>query len=435
MPAIPPQQVQLACPSCRTPIQTTVYSLIDVQEQPELKQALLSGQLNVVVCSNCGFTSMLGTPLLYHDAQQQLCLVYVPQELNLAPDEQEKAVGELTNLIMQSLPPGAPKGYLLTPRRFMSLGSLIDAVLEADGIPREVLEQQRQRVDLLGQLASTLEDDAQLVRLVEQHRERLDPEFFATLGAFIDASAQEGRDESVELLTRLQDRLIELTGFQPGATEPDTAAAIERLQQVDDAELEQAVAELRPLIDYSFFEAWTARIEELEQAGQTALAQQLTARRTRILEIVEQMDQAAQALFEAGADILREALTAPDPRPVLEARHAELGEALLLVLEANIAAAQRGGQADLVARLDQIKALATEIIEAQLSPEERFINTLLTAENPQESTRLLRQNVGQVTPELVKQLNELADEQEQRGAQQTADRLRQLAREAGAMLF
>lgn len=437
MPAIPPRPVQLACPNCNSPVRANLFTVIDVGQQPELKAALLAGQLNVAVCTNCGTASMLGSPVIYHDPTKQLCLVYFPQELNAQPDEQERFIGEATSFLIRNLPPNAPRGYLLTPRRFMSLASLMDAILEADGIPREALEKQRQRIDLTGRLAEALDNEEQLKRLVEQNKDALDYEFFATLSAFIDASAQEQRDDSVELLTRLRDTLVELTGFSPEGEEADAdlTEVIKQLEDANDEELEALIAEVRPVIDYGFFQEWTARIEELEKGGEKEAADRLVARRSIILETVERMDKEAQAMFEAGAGLLREVLEAPDMRAALEERVSQIDEAFLLVLSANINAAERAGQHDMVDRLQEVGDLANEIVQARMTPEERFINELLMTETAQESTRLLRQRAAQVTPAMVKQLNDMADQYEKRGMKPASEQLRQLAREASAMLF
>lgn len=152
-----PQVVQLSCPSCGTPLRAQIFTLIDVGQQPELKNYLLSGQLNMVVCPNCGNVSMLAAPLIYHDPAKQLFFVHFPQQLNASTQDQEKFVGDATSLIMRALPANAPKGYLLAPRRFLSLNSLIEAVLEADGITKEMIEAQRRRVDLIGELAEAYE--------------------------------------------------------------------------------------------------------------------------------------------------------------------------------------------------------------------------------------------------------------------------------------
>jgi hypothetical protein len=435
MPPVAPQPVQLTCPACGTPFRAGIYTLVDVTEQPELKAALLGGQLNVAVCPNCRTASMLAAPLVYHDAAKQLCLVYFPQELGSRPEEQERFVGEATSFIIRSLPQDAPKGYLLAPKRFLTLPSLLDAVLEADGVSREMLERQRGHVELISELAGALQDEEQFDALVAQRQEELTPELFATLAAFIQATPPEQAD-SRELLLQLQARLAELMG-EPGdaVDDEELAEAIERLSAAPDEELELAVAELRPMIDYGFFQAWTDRIDAAEAAGQADEAGRLTDRRARILAIVEELDSEAQAMFEAGSAVLGELLQAADPVAALHERAEKVDEAFMMVLSANAGAAQRAGREDMVALMERLAGEAVEIIQGRLSPEERFINELLLAETPQEATKLLRKNVAKINSDLVKKLNELAEQEEKRANKPVADRLRQLARESGAMLF
>ena len=52
---------------CRQPVQANLYSIIDVGKQPQLKDALLRGQINAINCPHCGYRGMLGSPVLYHD--------------------------------------------------------------------------------------------------------------------------------------------------------------------------------------------------------------------------------------------------------------------------------------------------------------------------------------------------------------------------------
>ncbi len=438
MATLPPQPIAITCPNCRTNFQTPVFQLVDVGQQPELKQALLSGRLNVAVCPKCGAGGLLATPLVYHDPAKRLFFSLFPQEVQAKPEEQERFVGALQGIVMQGLPADQPKGYLLNPRRFITLTSMLDAILEAEGISKEALQAQRQRSELLGRLLQADQDEVQVKQLVEDNRAALDYEFFITLAAYIDAAEAEGDTESLARFTALRDRLLELTGFDgqlPGTAEPNVDEAVDGLLSADEPKLRELIAEYRDVIDYEFYEAITARAEAARAEGSSAEAERIEARRALILETTERMDQEAQQLFEGAAQTLREVLHAPDLRQALTERREQLSEAFLLVIAANKDAAQRSNQPDIVARLDEIERLAVEVVQESLSPEERFIGQLLNAEEPKDATKLLRQNASQITPDLVKRINTLADEMADAGRKEVGDRLRQLGREAASMLF
>ncbi|MCX7859793.1 MAG: CpXC domain-containing protein [Chloroflexus sp.] len=435
MPSAPPQPVQLACPSCGTRFRSLVYTIVDGGEQPELKAALLTGQLNVAVCPNCRLASLLSAPLIYHDAGKQLFLVYVPQELNSQPQEIDRFIGDASAFMLRALPSDAPRGYLLAPRRFLTLQSLIEAIYEADGVSAEDLRRQNRYVEILTELVNQVNDDAQFSAAVQRYNAELTPEFFATLDAFINAT-NDAQAQMRAMLIKVREKLqAHVARAAALAAAEEVKAAIERLRAARDEELPAAVQELRPLIDYGFFELWTEQIEAAEAAGDTATAQMLTARRARILELVEEIDRAAQELFERGSALIDAVLATPDPVAALRERATEVDEGLLTVISASIAAARHAGSPELVDQLEQLAATAQEIIESRLSPEDRFINELLAPETTAEATRLLRKHVTKITPELARRMNERADEEEKRGNQAVAGRLRQLAREASALLF
>ncbi len=448
MTANPAQMVQITCPNCRAPVRAQVFTFVDVGQYPELKSALIAGQLNVAVCRSCGTPAMISAPLIYHDAAKQLFLVFVPQQGNLRPDDIERLIGEATNISMRSLPPDAPRAHLLAPRRFLTLNSLIDTILEADGVTREMVEAQQLRVELISRLAEAFEQGEQaFTEVVAQLQPALDYDFYTMLTQFIEASTQNGNAETAQLLISIRDRALELTGGMPESAEDvdglaeeafediDLSEAVNRLIEAPDEQIEALIGEIRPAIDYEFFEAWTQRIDAAEQAGNLGLAEQLTKRRTVVRETVERMDRQAQEMFERGAQILDAVMQAPDLEAALREQGAKVDESFLLVLEAHIGAAQRAGRSEIVERLSEIERLATSLLQEQLSPEDRFINELLSAETPQAATKLLRQSPAIITTAFVKRLNELADESEQAGRKPLGERLRQLAREAGAMLF
>jgi hypothetical protein len=57
---------------------------------------------------------------------------------------------------------------------------------------------------------------------------------------------------------------------------------------------------------------------------------------------------------------------------------------------------------------------------------------LVESENP---TRYIRENIGDITGAVVKRLNELAEDYDTKGKTDDAEKVRRIAREAGAMLF
>lgn len=437
MATLPPQPVQITCPNCRTVFQTPVFQLIDVDQQPELKQALLSGQVNVAVCPNCHTSGLLATPLLYHDSSKQLFWALFPQELNAKPDEQEKFIGALQQFVMQGMPADLPKGYLLNPRRFITLTSMLDALLETEGISKGALEAQRRRTALLAQLLQT-EDPAAFEQLVAERKAEIDYEFLITLAAYIEAAEMDQDGESVERFTALRDRLLELTGIgdvdgAPSADDVD--AAVSALLDADESKLRETIAEHRPALDYDFYAALTERGDAARAEGNLAQAERIEARRNLILETAEQMDRDAQELFERAASTLREVLVADDVKAALTERREDLNEAFMLVVASNRDAAERQGQGEIAERFAEIERLAVDVIQESMSPEERFISELLGAETPQASTKLLRQNAAKITPTLVKRINELADEMETNNRAEVGERLRQLGRESASMLF
>ena len=442
MPMLPPQAVSMTCPNCSTKFQTQVFQLIDVGQVPEMKQALLSGRINVAQCTNCGAGGMLATPLLYHDPAKQFFFALFPQEVQATPQEQENFIGTFTQFVMRDLPADLPKGYLLTPRRFISLSTMLDTILEGEGISKEALENQRKRTALLGRLLQADGDQATLQKLADEHKDALDYEFFLTIAAYIEAAEQDQDAESLRRFTELRTFLVEYTGINledvaeaEDENEPDLDAAVDALLSADEAQLPELIAEYRPVLDYAFYEAVAARIDAAYTGRAEEEAERIAARRDLVRTTVERMDQEAQELFEGAAQTLQSVLEADDLRAALTEHRDQINEAFLLVVGANAQHAERTGNQAALELLNEIARLAPEVVQEALSPEERLIGQLLAAEKPQDATKLLRQQAAAINSDFVKRLNELSGEMETAGRKEQADRLRQLGREAASMLF
>ncbi len=97
-------RTQMNCPQCQQPIIADVQQLFDVGAQPQDKQIFLSGAHNIADCQNCGFQGMLGTPIVYHDPEKELLLTFIPAELGLPMQEQERIIGPLITQVVNNLP-------------------------------------------------------------------------------------------------------------------------------------------------------------------------------------------------------------------------------------------------------------------------------------------------------------------------------------------
>ncbi|MGD8752767.1 MAG: CpXC domain-containing protein, partial [Anaerolineales bacterium] len=153
-------KTQLNCPNCRQPIVAEVEQLFDVGEDPQAKQRLLSGMSNFVNCPHCGYEGSLATPIVYHDPNKELLLTFLPPELSMPREEQERIIGSMINRVMDRLPQEKRKAYLLSPQAALTLQGLIERILEADGITKEMIQAQEDRLNLLRRLMTASSEDA-----------------------------------------------------------------------------------------------------------------------------------------------------------------------------------------------------------------------------------------------------------------------------------
>lgn len=68
----------IRCPQCGHNQNVELYDSINVAQQPELKQALFENRLNRVVCEACDANFRIDKPLLYHDADRNILIHWMP---------------------------------------------------------------------------------------------------------------------------------------------------------------------------------------------------------------------------------------------------------------------------------------------------------------------------------------------------------------------
>ena len=154
-------KTQVNCPNCRQPVVVDVQQLFDVAKDPLAKQKLLTNAVNFLHCPTCSYQGLLGVPVVYHDPEKELLLTFFPPDLSKTINEQEKQVGPLISRIMDGLPNEKRKAYLLQPKSMLTYQTLIEKILEADGITKEMIEDQQTKVALIEKLIQAKNDERQ----------------------------------------------------------------------------------------------------------------------------------------------------------------------------------------------------------------------------------------------------------------------------------
>ena len=438
--------VPIQCPNCGNQYQAPVRSIIDVGQQPQLRQAFLSGQINLAVCPKCRAGGMIDMPLVYHDAAAEFLAVYFPQQLNISEMEKQRAIGDLTQGLMRSLPPEQRKGYFLSPRQFATRQSLMDAVLGTMGVSQEELDRQRKKMKMVEQFMVMADDIKGLQMLAKGQDAQFDFEFFSILDNMQAQAEAAGDTKSNERLKLLRENLMPLTTFGRRAQKQQAAVAslkdvntpeefLDRVIAADSDEVTAIAIAARPALDYNFFEALTARIE----ASQGAERGRLTKLRDDLLDVTQKIDQSARAGVEEAVKLLGEIINSPSPRTAARERIDEIDDVFMSVLAANMERAEREHNAVLLERFEMVYDEVMFMVEDGLPPEVQLINNLLRAPYPDGTREFLLEHRAEMTPEVLELMNAMAADMAQRESESpefanTAKRLRDVRTQAMLMV-
>lgn len=432
--------IQITCPSCGHVYQTPVRTIIDVGVEPRLRDALLSGVLNVAVCPQCRTALMVETPLVYHDPEAEFLGIYFPPQLNIPEMQKQKMVGELTQSLMRSVPPDQRKGYFLSPRLFSSRQSLTDAVLGTMGISQEELDRQRKKAKLVEQFTVMADDPKGLQMLLKGNESQIDGEFYSILRNMLQHAQMTGDQKTAERLQLLEKNLMPLTPFGQRLAKQRAAVAsleqldspeafFERVVKADLDEAEAIAAVARPLLDYSFFEQLTGRID----ATQGPERDRLIALREKLLEVTDRIDQATEAVVREKIALLDDLINDPSPRSALRRSAEEVDELFMDLLRAAIRQVKDRNDQDLLAVLEMIQDEAVQIISESYPPEVQFINELLAQPYPEGTRQMLQEHRDEVTPEVLDLMDHMATDLGQMGdpaSAELAKRLRDIRAQA-----
>ncbi len=444
-----PQQTMIACSNCGQQIPATVLSVIDLESFPQGKSLLLTGQLNMAQCPNCGATNLVNTPLIYHDPSKELLVAYVPLELSMQQNEQERVIGEL----LQQLPKRDFKGYMFNPKRTMSLEGLHNLILEADGVTPEMMKQQRERIRLAQRFFDAHSED-ELELLVKEHDDDIDLQFFQALSVLGQHIMQQGRQEEAETIAQLQTYIAANSTYgqemihQQQIQQQVVQEVSQRVQALgnnadqqdflqlvfefadEDNHIQALVGLVRPVFDYAFFQMLTAAIGKAPSEQRPPLE----ALRDRILELTSAIDEQQMMMTQNATAFLNAVVQSNDPEAMLKSNEPMLGEVFMGVLSTNIKSASDRADIQTSARLKQIYDLAVNIIQERLGPELQFINLLLNAEDDHAAQVVLHEFADEYGHDILDILDEAEMLFTAQGNDALANRLKTLTQWANALL-
>jgi hypothetical protein len=413
---------------------------VDVSQDPSAKSRLLSGSLNLVRCPVCSYEGQLATPLVYHDPSKDLLLTYIPVELNIPKDEQERVLGRLINKAIEALPPEDRKGYLLQPQAVLTTQGLIERVLAEDGVTKEDLDAQRAKIRLFEDLLRTPEDS--LEGFVEEHDAELDEQFYQLAALSLQSATDEPARTAA---TQRLEAVLQMSAYgkQLVAREAELRAAAESLREAgedltrekllelvveanNDDRVEALVSLARPGLDYSFFQLLTERIDqsEGEESGR------LEALRQQLLELAEEIDKAQEERLARVSNLIGSIAQSEDLDQAIQAALPAVDELFMAVLQANIRGAEESGDQELLAKLKEIEAKINKAIMDSLPPNLRIAQQILETEDEEEAQRILDDSAEIIDDQLLGALMTTSQRLEEADDKDGAERLRRLHRHA-----
>ena len=70
--------VEIDCPECGLKQEVSIWESINVTVDPDLKEKIFQGRINVLQCQKCGIESFIPVPLMYHDMRKKFCVQFYP---------------------------------------------------------------------------------------------------------------------------------------------------------------------------------------------------------------------------------------------------------------------------------------------------------------------------------------------------------------------
>lgn len=446
----PPTGAQVQCPSCGTPYVVPIFTIIDLGVNPELGPAILSGQVNMAMCPQCGMGGPLSAPLMVHEPAHEFLGVYVPPT-GIDDVQRQRIIGDLTQTLMRKLPTEARRGYMLQPKEYLDWNRFIEKLWEFQGVTPEMLQRQRDQATAIQSLARLADDPGALDIALERYKSLVDRQFFSLIERLMVLSGSQGDRDGLAALQTLRQALLEKTDvgreikalqqrveqvvrkIQPNATREEVLnILLEAWSEEGGEDVAPSVAlSLAPMLDYQFL---LAIAERLEHATDPTVRQHLERLRELVMAIQEQQQAMQQDSAAQAQQVLQAVLESTDAEATLRENADLIDENFLSLLAANIQRAEQNKATAAASRMRKLYDMALHVMQAQMSPELRLVNDLINAPDQKTQRKLLEENRTMLDREFIEALRRLEEDFRQRQGNDIADRLKSIRVQASLML-
>lgn len=420
-------QTQISCPRCRQMIAANIEQLIDVTHEPASKQRLLSGQSNHARCPHCGYEGRLATPIVYHDNDKELLLTFFPPELGMPLNEQERLIGPLIKQVVDRLPPEKRKGYLFNPTPNFTYESMMEIILNKDGITSEMIKSQQERVTLVEKMIQATKAESRS-ELMKQNEKIIDEAFFGIFSRIAQNAMQSGQEPIARALIELQKQLLEETAFgrqlkeSVGEVEAatkvlqDAGQSLTREKLLDfvleaksEARIRAYVSLARGGMDYVFFQNLTEKIDKAEGDEK----KRLESIREKVLGFVAEVDKQLEARFKQAQDFVESVLEQEDvekaTRENIEGFTQDAADVVNQLLK-------QASEKNDYTRMGKLQKMVQVLQEASAPPPEiAFIEKLMEAPDEAGMEQMLKDNDAMVNQQFVDALSGLVAQMESQG--------------------
>jgi hypothetical protein len=320
--------------------------------------------------------------------------------------------------------------------------SLIERVLEEDGITKEMIKAQQDKLDFLQKLSATGDENARIA-LIKENEDLIDAELFSILGRLIETAAGTGEQESAQQLEAIQNLLVENTdyGQEIRQQSAEVQAAIESLQAAgqdltreklleliieapNDIRLSALVSLARPGIDYTFYQQLTDRIDAAEGEEKD----RLEALRDKLLELTSQLDEQVELKAKQAHEFLDKIMQADDVMQAIQVNPAQIDEFFVQAVQDELEKARESGDLEKSAKLNQIDQTLREAMAQP--PEVEFLQEMIEAPDDEAREKMLDENPDKITPELFQMLSGLMNQVAESGQdEQLVEKLKLINRQ------